>query len=542
MQRANSQLRRALCLWTLTALLIGVGAVRAQTTAFTYQGKLTDGGSPADGTYDLQFQLFDAVAAGNQIGSTLAQLSVPVTNGAFTAQLDFGAAAFPGDDRFLEIGVRPGGSAAAYTVLSPRTQITSTPYAVRAASAASVDGLSGGMLSANSVDIGTDTPHSLPLHVNGTSWFQGDTTPLPATVGTGVAVGYSSSLDAGYVFAYDYSAGTPKNLLLNSPGGNVGIGGNVSIDGNVGIGTSTPESMLHISGVAGGGSPFQGLTIDQTIGIVPDLTGNLLLLRSINQSRFPFVTSTYLPVNSLGRVGIGTAVPGHRLTVSGGPTWTSAGWSGAVELDNAAAIGWRANTAGNRFGIGHTNGGLYFFHTASDPGTTGSGANYDLIIKDNGHVSVNVLEIQGGADLSETFDVGSPGCKLGAELAELQPGLLVSIDPQHPGKLMVSDRAYDPRVAGVISGAGGVAPGMIMGQAGSLASGQQAVALNGRVYCWADASDAPIRPGDLLTTSKIPGHAMRVTDHTKGQGAIIGKAMTGLERGKGLVLVLVTLQ
>ena len=213
-----------------------------------------------------------------------------------------------------------------------------------------------------------------------------------------------------------------------------------------------------------------------------------------------------------------------------------------MELDNAAAIGWRGNTAGNRFGIGQTNGGLYVFHTASDPGTTGSPANYDLIIKDNGHVSVNVLEIQGGADLSERFDVDGAGGKLGAELAGLQPGLLVSIDPQHPGKLMVSDRAYDSRVAGVISGAGGVAPGMIMGQAGSLASGQQAVALNGRVYCWADASDAAIRPGDLLTTSEIPGHAMRVTDHTKAQGAIIGKAMTGLEHGKGLVLVLVTLQ
>jgi hypothetical protein len=540
MHEVNSKPRRTLCLWTLTALFIGVGAVRAQTTVFTYQGKLTDGGSPANGNYDLQFELFDAVTAGNQIGSTVFQSSVVVTNGAFTTQLDFGAGAFPGDDRFLELGVRPGGSAAAYTVLSPRTQITSTPYAIRALSAAQVD--AAGALSAASITTGADTPNSLSLHVNGTSWFQGDTTPLPAAVGKGVAIGYTAA-NYGYMFAYDYTTGTPKSLLLNSPGGDVVVGsGNLLVGGNVGIGTSTPTSMLHISGVAGGGSPFQGLTIDQTPGIVPDLSGHLLSLRSIDEDRFPFVTSTYFLVNSLGRVGIGTATPGHRLTISGGPTWTANAWSGAVELDNAGAIGWRGDAAGNRFGIGQSNGGLYFFHTASDPGTTGSGATYDLIIKDNGHVSVNVLEIQGGADLSEKFDVGTASGKLGADLEGLEPGLVVSIDPQHPGKLLVSDRAYDHRVAGVISGAGGVAPGMIMGQAGSLASGQQAVALNGRVYCWADTSGGPITPGDLLTTSDTPGHARRVTEHAKAQGAIIGKAMTGLERGKGLVLVLMTLQ
>ena len=268
----------------------------------------------------------------------------------------------------------------------------------------------------------------------------------------------------------------------------------------------------------------------------------MLVLRSIDESTLPFRTDTYFLVNSAGRVGIGTSSPDHRLAISGGPKWTSAGWVGSLELDNEAAIGWKTNTAGNRFGIGHTNGGLYFFHTGSNPGTAGSPANYDLIIKDNGHVSVNVLEIQGGADLAEKFDVGGASSAARAELVDLQPGLLVSIDPQHAGKLVVSDRAYDRRVAGVISGAGGVAPGMIMGQAGSVASGQQAVALNGRVYCWADASGGPITPGDLLTTSDTAGHAMRVKNYSKAHGAIIGKAMTTLQRGKGLVLVLVTLQ
>ena len=68
------------------------------------------------------------------------------------------------------------------------------------------------------------------------------------------------------------------------------------------------------------------------------------------------------------------------------------------------------------------------------------------------------------------------------------------------------------------------------------------MALSGRVYCLCDASYGEIKPGDLLTTSDTRGHAMAVADFTSAAGAIIGKAMTGLKSGKGLVLVLVTLQ
>lgn len=97
-------------------------------------------------------------------------------------------------------------------------------------------------------------------------------------------------------------------------------------------------------------------------------------------------------------------------------------------------------------------------------------------------------------------------------------------------------------MAGIISGAGGIKPGMIMGQRGTAGDGQFAVALTGRVYCWVDASYGTIKPGDLLTTSDTPGHAMKVTDFTRSQGAVIGKAMSSLDDGKGLVLVLVSLQ
>ncbi len=150
-----------------------------------------------------------------------------------------------------------------------------------------------------------------------------------------------------------------------------------------------------------------------------------------------------------------------------------------------------------------------------------------------GTARVNVLQIDGGADLSENFAVrGKP-----------TPGTIVVIDPDRPGALRTSSEAYDRRVAGIVSGAGGVKTGMLMSQEGSVADGEYPVALTGRVYCWCDASDGEIQPGDMLTTSSTLGHAMKVTDYIKAQGAIVGKAMTSLEQGeRGLVLVLVNLQ
>ena len=120
--------------------------------------------------------------------------------------------------------------------------------------------------------------------------------------------------------------------------------------------------------------------------------------------------------------------------------------------------------------------------------------------------------------------------------------MIVSIDSENPGKLVVSSESYDRKVAGIISGAGGIKPGMLMGQKDSVANGANPVALTGRVYCLADASLGAIQPGDLLTTSDIPGHAMKAADYIRAQGAILGKAMTSLENGRGQILVLVTLQ
>lgn len=152
----------------------------------------------------------------------------------------------------------------------------------------------------------------------------------------------------------------------------------------------------------------------------------------------------------------------------------------------------------------------------------------------NGVTSTKILEITGGADFAETFDI--------AESDLLQPGTVVSIDPEKPGQLRVSTAAYDKTVAGIISGAGGIQTGMLMGQEGTIANGKHPVALTGRVYCLVDATYGSIQAGDLLTTSPTAGHAMKAKDDKESRGAIIGKAMTSLQEGKALVLVLVSLQ
>ncbi|HEX7294412.1 MAG TPA: tail fiber domain-containing protein [Pyrinomonadaceae bacterium] len=122
----------------LLTIIFTASAVVSQTTSFTYQGRLTEGGSAANGNYDLQFGLFDSLSGGTQVGSTQTLNTVAVSNGVFTVSLDFGANAFNGASRFLEISTRPSGGGS-FTLLSPRQPITSTPYAVRSLNAATAD-------------------------------------------------------------------------------------------------------------------------------------------------------------------------------------------------------------------------------------------------------------------------------------------------------------------------------------------------------------------------------------------------------------------
>jgi len=124
--------------------IVSVNTTLAQTTAFTYQGKLSDGANPANGNYDMQFNLFDTatVGTGTRQGPTITNSFVQVTAGIFTVQLDFGLGALSGPPRFLEISVRPTGSPDSYTVLSPRQPVTSAPYSVRSLNSSVADVLS----------------------------------------------------------------------------------------------------------------------------------------------------------------------------------------------------------------------------------------------------------------------------------------------------------------------------------------------------------------------------------------------------------------
>jgi hypothetical protein len=137
-------------------------------TAFTYQGKLTDGGSPANGTYDFGFVLQDAASFGNQEGFTYAQ-DVEVTEGLFTVELDFGEV-FDGTALWMIILVRPGDSTGGYTALAPAQALTAAPYALSLRPGAVISGtvpFGTGVLSLNSSALGLQVRSmSAGLHVN----------------------------------------------------------------------------------------------------------------------------------------------------------------------------------------------------------------------------------------------------------------------------------------------------------------------------------------------------------------------------------------
>ena len=166
----------------------GAEAATALGTAFTYQGQLKQGGSPVNGTCDLRFVLYNAPALGSQIGLPQEKLGVAVTGGAFTVVLDFGAAAFTGEARWLGISVRCPAGSGTYTGLLPRQPLTAAPYALYAAAApwTGLTGIPAGF--ADGVDNDTTYTAGSGLTLTGTT-FVADTAYLQRRVSGTCAAG-----------------------------------------------------------------------------------------------------------------------------------------------------------------------------------------------------------------------------------------------------------------------------------------------------------------------------------------------------------------
>ena len=300
--------------------------------------------------------------------------------------------------------------------------------------------------------------------------------------------------------------------------------------GGVGIGTAqTPPGGLRVASgglaVTGGSSPnypgAAGVFIEKAAGV-----GAVFAYDYTNHGPLS------LALNSPGgNVGVGILSPQAKFHVFDSASVsdrieTSGGVNAWSRMEFANANGqWNVGTS-----RGYNGDQLYFNRNGVSGNALALQPSGDATFSAN--VSVCSLTVRGGCDVAEPFATTGP---------EMEKGSVVVIDPAHPGQLKLSNQPYDTRVAGVVSGANGINPGIALHQEGVLEGGQN-VALSGRVYVLADTTSGPIQPGDMLTTSTQAGHAMKVSDHARAQGAIIGKAMTGLLEGKGMVLVLVSLQ
>jgi len=189
---------------TVTILAAAGAAAAPLGTGFTYQGQLKDAGQPATGLYDIQVCLFDDPATPISLVCALDIDDVPVADGIFTIAPDFGSAPFNGQARFLELRIRPGASAGAYTVLSPRQLITAAPEALRAATSSTapwsgLTGMPAGFADGiDNVGVGTVTSISSGAGLTGGP-ITGSGTLAIATGGVTAVMIAANSIDTGRI-------------------------------------------------------------------------------------------------------------------------------------------------------------------------------------------------------------------------------------------------------------------------------------------------------------------------------------------------------
>lgn len=478
-------------------------------SAFTYQGFVQKNGVPINAACSIRFTLYDSPSGGLQVGAPNPNtIATTPKNGVFTATLDFGASAFDGNARWLELAVQ-GPSDVGYTTLTPRQPVTPVPYALyalapmAASSAWSLTGNAGtsganfvGTTDAQPLDLKVKGLRALHLEFAGAQFRNSVNTLGGSSVNTLVGTPIGATISGGGLFdAINVGGNQPNGVGADF--GSVGGGAGNFVAGAYG---SVPGGFGNSANGVGSFAAGQNATASHAGSFVwGDGSG-------------PVASTANMSFDVLARGGANFHTGASALTVDGP-------WVVARGLGNEQAyLG--GDGAGGDVQLGSTSplvGTIACYNTATN-------AYMDLYAR--------TVIITGGADVAEPFPITG---------AELPAGSVVIIDETHAGQLKLSSEPYDTRVAGVVSGAGGIHPGVSLRPGGRTDEGQN-VALTGRVYVLADASAGPIQPGDLLTTSTTPGHAMKVTDHARAAGAILGKAMSGLDSGRGLVLALVSLQ
>jgi hypothetical protein len=312
--------------------------------------------------------------------------------------------------------------------------------------------------------------------------------------------------------------------------------------------SEVPNLINYQATIEGPEGPVNGLfTI--TFRIYPDSTGTDVLWEEVHadtpiENGLVYAilgTGTYMPVSLFdgGERWMGITIdddpeisPRMRITAT---PWSLR--SGVA--DSAVVAGGGAGLTLPYAGTHETSDAVFSIVNSGDgvgiyaeSGADGWAADFKGNIRvRSAYTSTTVVELGEGLDYAEGFDVSSR--------ENVGPGCVMVIDDDNPGRLVLSTREYDSRVAGIAAGANGLGSGVRLGAQGF----DLDVALAGRVYCNVEAFESGVEPGDLLTTSDISGYAKKAMDRDRAQGAILGKAMEGLERGtKGKILVLVTLQ
>ncbi|OAI39541.1 hypothetical protein AYO38_01495 [bacterium SCGC AG-212-C10] len=465
-----------------------VSPAAAVGTGFTYQGRLEQGGIPADGTYDFRFALFDAPEAGVQTGLTLVREDVAVVDGLFTVTLDFTAVFGSGVALFLEVGVRPGDSAGDFELLTPRQALTPTPYSLYSASSWNLSGNSGTFAGTNFV--GTKDASPLVFRTNNVEAMRINSS---GQIGIGTQTP-NSNLDVVASNIGILSTSTSRAIIgrlaaISCPG-TFAVGGCAGASGGTGV-VGSSDSGLGVSGSSSTSRAVQGFS-GTGIGVIGD-------------------SSTRGVVGTLGRTSCsGTFGVGGCATDNDGVLSRST---------NGVAL--RAETTGGTIFIGSAANDVKVRIDA-----TGRG------FFDNGTQT-------GGADFAESIRAADSG--------QLQPGDVLEIDPSVGYGVRKSSTANSRLLAGVYSTRPSVLAVGTHGVGDSL-EGEAPVAMLGVVPTKVSAENGPIAIGDLLVTSSTPGHAMKAVPEYVGgvaiypTGAILGKALEPLTGETGVILVMVTLR